>query len=143
MNAPIDIQILKDAKGNHAFAVIPYSQYLRLSKQHGPTIPNAVVNKVVNKDRTPIRAWREHLGITQAEVARRLDISQSAYAQQEAKESVRRPTRERIARGIGDSAGATGDLRLETRADTIAERVGRFASRSFVNAELEVSVKCA
>jgi transcriptional regulator with XRE-family HTH domain len=88
--------------------------------------------------------FRENLGLTQSEVARRPDISQrSAYAQQEAKESVRRPTRERIARGIGDSAGATGDLRLETRADTIAERVGRFASRSFVNAELEVSVKCA
>ena len=101
MNAPTDIQILKDAKGNPAFAVIPYLQYLRLSKQRGPTIPNAVVKKVVNKDMTPIRAWREHLGITQAEVARRLDISQSAYAQQEAKEPVRKSTRERIAKALG------------------------------------------
>jgi DNA-binding XRE family transcriptional regulator len=101
MNALTDIQILKDAKGKPAFAVIPYSEYLRLSRQHAPTIPNAVVNKVVNKDMTPIRAWREHLGLTQSEVARRLDISQSAYAQQEAKEPVRRSTRERIAKALG------------------------------------------
>jgi len=65
------------------------------------TIPNAVVGKVVYKDMTPIRAWREHLGLTQAEVARRLSISQSAYAQQEAKEPVRKSTREKIAQALG------------------------------------------
>ena len=101
MTAATNIQILKDAKGKPAFAVIPYSEYLSLSKQRAPTIPNAVVNKVINKDMTPIRAWREHLGLTQSEVARRLGISQSAYAQQEAKEPVRRSTRERIAKALG------------------------------------------
>ena len=101
MNAPTDIQILKDAKGKPAFAVIAYSQYLILSKQHAPTIPNAVVNKVVNKEMTPIRAWREHLGLTQTEVARRLGVSQSAYAQQEANEPVRKSTREKIAKALG------------------------------------------
>jgi DNA-binding XRE family transcriptional regulator len=65
-----------------------YPEYMSLTKQNAPTIPNAVVNKVINKDMTPIRAWREHLGLTQTEVARRLGISQSAYAQQEAKEPV-------------------------------------------------------
>ena len=64
-------------------------------------IPNAVVNNVINKDMTPIRAWREHLGLTQTEVAHRLGISQSAYAQQEAKESVRKSTREIIAKALG------------------------------------------
>ena len=97
MNAPINIQILKDAKGKPAFAVIPYAEYLSLSKQRAPTIPNAVANK----DMTPIRAWREHLGLTQAEVAQRLGISQSAYAQQEAKEPVRKATREKIAKALG------------------------------------------
>lgn len=104
MNAHTNIQILKDAKGKPAFAVIPYSEYLNLSKQRAPTIPNAVVNKVINKDMTPIRAWREHLGLTQAEVARRLGISQSAYAQQEAKEPVRKATREKIAEALGIAA---------------------------------------
>jgi len=101
MSAPTDIQILKDAKGNPAFAVIPYSEYLNLFKQPAPTIPNAVVNKVINKDMTPIRAWREHLGLTQSEVARRLGISQSAYAQQEAKEPIRKSTRDKIAKALG------------------------------------------
>ncbi|MBU1214196.1 MAG: helix-turn-helix domain-containing protein [Gammaproteobacteria bacterium] len=65
------------------------------------TIPNVVVNKVINKDMTPIRAWREHLGLTQTEVARRLGVSQSAYAQQEAKEPVRKATCEKIAQTLG------------------------------------------
>jgi len=104
MNAPTNIQILKDAKGKPAFVVIPYPEYLSLTKQSAPTIPNAVVNKVINKDMTPIRAWREHLGLTQTEVARRLGISQSAYAQQEAKEPVRKATREKIAQALGIAA---------------------------------------
>ncbi|HZW24609.1 MAG TPA: helix-turn-helix transcriptional regulator [Gallionella sp.] len=104
MNAPTNIQILKDAKGKPAFVVIPYSEYLSLSKQNAPTIPNAVVDKVINQDMTPIRAWREHLGLTQTEVARRLGISQSAYAQQEAKEPVRKATREKIAQALGIAA---------------------------------------
>ncbi len=101
MNAPTNIQILKDAKGKPAFAVIPYAEYLSLSKLHAPTVPNAVVNNVINKDMTPIRAWREHLGLTQTEIARRLGISQSAYAQQEAKETVRKSKREKIAHALG------------------------------------------
>jgi len=40
---------------------------MSLAKQNAPTIPNAVVNKVINKDMTPIRAWRVHLGLTQTE----------------------------------------------------------------------------
>ncbi|MDD2915373.1 MAG: helix-turn-helix transcriptional regulator [Gallionella sp.] len=101
MNAPTNIQILKDTKGKPAFVVIPYPEYMSLTKHNAPTIPNAVVNKVINKDMTPIRAWREHLGLTQTEVARRLGISQSAYAQQEAKEPVRKATREKIAEALG------------------------------------------
>lgn len=66
--------------------------------------PNAVVNKVINKDMTPIRAWRKHLGLNQTEVARRLGISQGAYAQQEAKEPVRKATREKIAQALGITA---------------------------------------
>ena len=104
MNAPTNIQILKDAKGKPAFVVIPYPEYMCLTKQNAPTIPNAVVNKVINKDMTPIRAWREHLGLTQTEIARRLGISQSAYAQQEAKEPVRKATREKIAQALGIAA---------------------------------------
>ncbi len=100
MNAPTDIQILKGPDGKPAFAVIPYRKYLSLSKRREPTVPNGVVGKVVKQNMTPIRAWREHLGLTQADVAGRLGISQSAYAQQEAKDTVRKSTREKIARAL-------------------------------------------
>ena len=101
MKATTNIQIIKDSKGKPTFAVVPYAEYLSLTKNRAPTIPNTVVGKVVNKDMTPIRAWREHLGLTQAEVAGRLGISQSAYAQQEAKDSPRKATREKIAVALG------------------------------------------
>ena len=101
MKAPTNIQILKDAKGKPACVVIQYPEYMSLTKQNAPTIPNVVVNKVINKDMTPIRAWREHLGLTQTEVARRLGISQSAYAQHEAKEPIRKATREKNAKAFG------------------------------------------
>jgi len=49
----------------------------------------------------PARAWREHLGLTQAEVAERLGISQSAYAQQESSARLRKSSREKIAAALG------------------------------------------
>lgn len=101
MNAPTNVQILKDADGKPAFAVIPYSDYLSLARRRRPTVPNNVVGKVVNQGMTPIRAWREHLGLTQVDVAQRLGISQSAYAQQEAKENTRKSTRKKIANALG------------------------------------------
>jgi transcriptional regulator with XRE-family HTH domain len=64
------------------------------------TIPNTVFNK----DMTPIRAWRDHLGLTQTEVARRLGILQSAYVQQEAKEPVRKAKREKNVQALGITA---------------------------------------
>ncbi|MCY1453478.1 hypothetical protein D9M71_704680 [compost metagenome] len=53
---------------------------------------------------TPIRAWREHLNLTQEEVARRMGISQPAFAQQEAVSKPRRVTREKIAQAFGIKA---------------------------------------
>ncbi|MFW3897919.1 helix-turn-helix domain-containing protein [Pseudomonas bharatica] len=50
---------------------------------------------------TAIAAWRRHLDLTQAEVAQRLGISQSAYAQQESAERPRKGTREKIAAALG------------------------------------------
>lgn len=70
------------------------------ASQTTPIILNAVVNNVM----TPIRAWREHLGLPQTEVARRLGISKSAYDQQEAKEPERKATREKIAEAAGIAA---------------------------------------
>ncbi|MCU7647800.1 MULTISPECIES: helix-turn-helix domain-containing protein [Pseudomonas] len=98
-NAPTDIQIIHGPDGKPAFVVIPYEQYL---EQHGQAdlIPHDVVSRMVD-GATPIRAWREHLHLTQEQVANRLGISQPAYAQQESVSRPRRATRERIAAAFG------------------------------------------
>ncbi|WP_193387911.1 helix-turn-helix domain-containing protein [Oligella urethralis] len=43
-----------------------------------------VVNLKVDNGWSGIRAWGEYLGLTQAEVAQRLNIERSTYAQMEA-----------------------------------------------------------
>ncbi|MCU1748729.1 helix-turn-helix domain-containing protein [Pseudomonas sp. 6D_7.1_Bac1] len=98
-NAPTDIQIINGPDGEPAFVVIPYQQYVA---QHGDTelIPHQVVSRIVD-GATPIRAWREHLNLTQEEVAKRMGISQPAFAQQEAVSKPRRATREKIAMAFG------------------------------------------
>lgn len=83
MNAPTDVQIINDADGNPAFVVIPYAQYVA-QKIEPDLIPHEVVGRIVD-GATPIRAWREHLNLTQDEVAKRMGISQPAFAQQESR----------------------------------------------------------
>ncbi|WP_442782809.1 helix-turn-helix domain-containing protein [Collimonas fungivorans] len=101
MNARINLQILKGEDGLPVFAVIPYDEYLSMSQHNGPTIPNEVVGKVIKEEMSPIRAWREYLGLTQVEVARRLGITQPAYAAQENSDKLRKSSREKIAQALG------------------------------------------
>ena len=50
----------------------------------------------------PVRAWREHLGLTQAEVAARADMSQAALAQIESgKHKTRKATLTKLAEALG------------------------------------------
>ena len=102
MNAPTNIQVLNDAAGNPAFVVIPYDDYLKQLTNREELIPHDVVSRAVD-GATPVRAWREHLRLTQAEMAARLGISQPAYAQQENSERLRKATREKIAVALGIS----------------------------------------
>ncbi|TDK68287.1 helix-turn-helix domain-containing protein [Sapientia aquatica] len=99
-----NVQILRDASGNPTFAVIPFAQYqaLTLGKPVAePTIPNHVVNAALDKGISAARAWREYLELTQAQVAQRMQITQSAYAQLEAKTHSRKSTRTKIAAALG------------------------------------------
>ena len=95
--------------GKPAFAVIPWQEYLRLVEA-GPRVPAAgavpheVMRMHVADGLTLRRAWREYLGLTQAEVARRLGISQSALSQLEsAAARPRRATIKRLAEALGVS----------------------------------------
>ncbi|MFC4523678.1 MULTISPECIES: helix-turn-helix domain-containing protein [Cupriavidus] len=96
------VQIITDNEGRPAFAVIPYADYVALRHHTDKDlVPHAVVTRVLVDDVPPIRAWREHLGLTQQEVADRLSISQPAFAKQENAPRVRKATREKIAAALG------------------------------------------
>lgn len=97
------IQTIIGHDGKPAFVVIPYANYVEQYARAGDLIPHGVVRRVLADDVPPVRAWREHLGLTQADVAARLDISQPAYAQQENSIRLCKSSRERIAAALGIS----------------------------------------
>ena len=100
MNARANVQIIKGPDGQPAFVVIPYDEYLAQANAGHGLIPHDVVSRTVD-GATPVRAWREHLGLTQAELANRLGISQPAYAQQENSKRLRKSSRQKIANALG------------------------------------------
>lgn len=98
--------------GKPAFVVLPYDEYLRLTGARTPagripaddTTPHEVVSAHVKNGWSMIRAWREHLGLTQADMAQRLEIRQPSYAAMEAPQArPKKLTRERIAAAMGIS----------------------------------------
>lgn len=96
------VQIIHDDKGQPAFVVIPYAEYMKQRDRDQPYVPNEVARMILVDELSPARAWREHLGLTQTEMASRLGISQPAYAEQEnGKGRLRKATREKIATALG------------------------------------------
>ena len=84
------------------FVVVPYDQFRRMKGgfTHG-TVPNEVVKVAFERGASPMAAWREHLGLTQAEVAERIGITQAAYAQMERVKQPRKATLEKVAAALG------------------------------------------
>lgn len=105
MNAHTNIQIIKGVDGTPAYVVIPYAEWLAQRDREQSGVPNEVVSLVFDNNWTPIRAWREHLTLTQAEVARRMGISQAAYAQSEAAAKPRKSTLKKIATAMNLTLG--------------------------------------
>ncbi|PQV44212.1 helix-turn-helix domain-containing protein [Paraburkholderia sp. BL21I4N1] len=66
-------------------------------------IPHEVVNATTDGI-TPTRAWRQYLGLKQAEVAARMGISQPDYSQYEAKVHLSESSREKIGAALGITA---------------------------------------
>ena len=70
----------------------------------GDAIPHEVVGLTIKKGYTLVRAWREYLGLTQKEVAKRMGITQAALSQMEAGEKrLRKATLEKLAAAMGIS----------------------------------------
>ena len=100
LNARTNIRIINGSDGAPAFVVIPYADYMAQHEEERDLIPHEVISATID-GATPLRAWREHLKLTQADIAARPGISQSAYAQQERSEKLRKSTREKIAAALG------------------------------------------
>ncbi|MCS2609386.1 helix-turn-helix domain-containing protein [Halomonas dongshanensis] len=85
MNAPIDYQISEQA--GRRYAVLPLEQFTELVERAGEvdalTLPHEIVSRHMVDDVPLTRCWREYLGVTQAELARRLNVSQAQVAQWE------------------------------------------------------------
>jgi len=105
MNKPIDFQTILGADGRPAFVVMPYDEFVKNFEQANDLVPDAVVKLSFDEEMSPAKAWRTHLGLTQAEVAQRLGVTQSAYAQLEASSKLRKSSREKIAVALGISPG--------------------------------------
>jgi ribosome-binding protein aMBF1 (putative translation factor) len=105
MNARINFQTIQDANGKPTFVVMPYDEFMRTYARANDLVPHEVVNLAFDQAWTAARAWREHLGITQASLAKKLGVSQSAVAQLELKRGkMRKSTREGLATALGISA---------------------------------------
>jgi len=90
--------------------VLPYDEYVKFSRDvkqadripSDCTTPHEVMRLAVKNGWSMMRAWREHLGLTQAEMAGRLEIRQPSYAAMEAPDAKpKKATRQRIAAAMG------------------------------------------
>lgn len=114
MIEPTKIQTIYQ-DGVPAFVVLPYADFARehppeaaqIKPLHpripeGELVPHEVVSMHVERGITYLRAWREYLGLTQAEVADKAGISQAALSQMETGESkLRKTTRAKLAAAMG------------------------------------------
>jgi len=87
MRAHIEPQVIKQG-GRPAFAVIPWDEYQDLVSHYVPDesdvwFPQEVVEANAVRGESLIKAWREHLGLTQAELAEKSGLAQSAVARAE------------------------------------------------------------
>lgn len=96
--------------GRPVFVVVPYAEYAALvdrvpgDAHDAEEIPWEIARAALERGWSLIRAWREHLGLTQADVAARMapPITRAAYAQMEAPDARLRPgTINRIATALG------------------------------------------
>lgn len=101
MTTLTNVQFIEQ-NGKPTFAVIPYEEYLRLLPSEDVTIPHEVVGLVVRGGMNLVKAWRTYLGLTQAQVAKKAEMSQAALSQMEKGEkSLRTKTLEKLAAAMG------------------------------------------
>ncbi len=110
MTIHIEHQIIEQ-NGRPAFAVIPYSIFKKLVLNQAPVdhtseiqkgIPLPVLEIEITEGKSLPRAWREYLKMSQAEVAKKMNITQSALSQIEKPGvKLRKQTISKLAQALG------------------------------------------
>ena len=99
-----NLTILRDSQGQPAFVILPAAEYECLvdkKRREADYVPSEVVERIFIGNVSPVRAWREYLGLNQAEVADRIGITQSAYSKIELKKALKQHTRAKLAKAMG------------------------------------------
>ena len=104
-------------RGGQRYALVP----LEVLKERAPELlddavwvpdegtPWTVAERHIFEGTSKAKAWREYLGLSQTEVARRLGISQAALSKTETSKRPRAATLERLANALGISAEQLSD----------------------------------
>lgn len=105
MRTHTNYQVINDLQGMPAYVLVPFHEYqLKFEQPHlsvDDGVPAEVVDLSFDNNYSAVRAWREYLGLTQAEVAKRMGISQSAYSQHENAQRLTKATRSKVAIALG------------------------------------------
>ena len=110
MNEPTEYQVISH-NGAPAFVLVPVADFERIRPliergRVANNIPQEVVEAHVLRDVPMVRAWREHLGMTQEQVATAAAMSQPQLAKIEGgATSPRRATLARLAAAMGITVG--------------------------------------
>lgn len=123
-----NLQYINDSNGKPLFVILPIEQFEEMellsrfaieseeeqaqweaiqaeaneADEQGDTIPNEIVNIMIDEDVSLLGAWRIYRKLSQYDVAKQTGLTQSAISQAERKESKpQRKTLERLAKVYG------------------------------------------
>lgn len=105
MSANIPYPVISE-NGKATHVVMPIDEYLTVFGRpdvppRGYTFVPNEVGEAVGEGVSPLRAWREHLRLTQDDVAQRMGVTRPAYTQMEQSEKPHRATLEKAAAAFG------------------------------------------
>lgn len=80
MNALINYEIVH--QGGKPFVMLPYDEFMSkfITPVEGGLIPHHIVVRHTLNDVSLIKCWREYLGLTQSDLAKKSGVKQSAIA---------------------------------------------------------------
>lgn len=101
MNIPTNaLCMVHDAQRCPRFVLLPIEQYYALIHQTELGIPADVAENVLIKNQSPTRVWRISLQFTRAVVAKKMSFTQRAYAQLEARKTIRKSSHIKVAKAL-------------------------------------------